>query len=87
MSPWSVRFGHLIKGGGLHFEGEFHRLNIPAFARPRAAQDRILVYLAAVQKGILQTTGEVAEGLAGHPLHSRKYINEFVKPTECLLIA
>ncbi len=53
MSPWSVRFEHLIKGGGLHFEGEFHRLNIQAFARPRAAQDRILVYLAAVQKGIL----------------------------------
>ena len=71
----------------MRFEGEFHRLNIPAFARPRAARYRILVYLAAVQKGILQTTGEVAEGLAGHPLYNRKYINEFVKPTECLLIA
>ena len=68
------------KGGGMRFEGEFHRLNIPAFARPRAARDRIPVYLAAVQKGMLRTTGEVAEGLVGHPLYSRKYINEFVKP-------
>jgi alkanesulfonate monooxygenase SsuD/methylene tetrahydromethanopterin reductase-like flavin-dependent oxidoreductase (luciferase family) len=43
-------------------------------------RDRIPVYLAAVQKGMLCTTGEVADGLVGHPLYSRRYIAEFIKP-------
>ena len=34
----------------------------------------------AVQKGMLRTTGEVADGLVGHPLYSRKYIAEFIRP-------
>jgi probable F420-dependent oxidoreductase len=68
------------KGGGVRFEGEFYRINIPAFSRPRAVRDRIPIYLAAVQKGMLRTTGEVADGLVGHPLYSRLYINEFIKP-------
>jgi probable F420-dependent oxidoreductase len=68
------------KGMGMRFEGEFYRLNIPAFVRPRAVRDRIPIYLAAVQKGMLRTTGEVADGLVGHPLYSRKYMTECVKP-------
>ena len=68
------------KGMGVRFEGEFYRINIPAFIRPRAVRDRIPVYLAAVQKGMLRTVGEVADGLVGHPLYSRKYLDEFIKP-------
>jgi len=65
---------------GVRFEGEFYRINIPAFSRPYAVRDRIPLYLAGVQKGMLRTTGEVADGLVGHPLYSRKYIAEFIKP-------
>jgi len=68
------------KGGGVRFEGEFYRINIPAFVRPQAVRDRIPIYLAAVQKGMLRTVGEVADGLVGHPLYSRKYLAEFIKP-------
>ncbi len=68
------------KGVGVRFDGEFYRINIPAFVRPHAVRERIPVYLAAVQKGMLRTTGEIADGLVGHPLYSRKYINEFIKP-------
>jgi len=68
------------KGMGVRFDGEFYRINIPAFVRPYAARDRIPLYLAGVQQGMLRTTGEVADGLVGHPLYSRKYIQEFVKP-------
>jgi len=68
------------KGVGVRFEGEFYRINIPAFVRPRAVRDRIPIYLAAVQKGMLRTVGEVADGLVGHPLYSRKYLDEFIKP-------
>ena len=55
-------------------------MNIPAFSRPRAVRDRIPIYLAAVQKGMLRTAGEVADGLVGHPLYSRKYLAEFIRP-------
>jgi alkanesulfonate monooxygenase SsuD/methylene tetrahydromethanopterin reductase-like flavin-dependent oxidoreductase (luciferase family) len=68
------------KGTGVRFEGEFYRINIPAFVRPRAVRDRIPIYLAAVQKGMLRTVGETADGLVGHPLYSRRYIAEFIKP-------
>jgi probable F420-dependent oxidoreductase len=68
------------KGMGVRFDGEFYRINIPAFSRPRAVRDRIPVYLAAVQKGMLRTVGETADGLVGHPLYTRKYISEFIKP-------
>src|SRR5215470_11265917 len=68
------------KGMGVRFEGEFYRINIPAFVRPQAVRDRIPLYLAGVQKGMLRTIGEVADGLVGHPLYSRKYIADFIKP-------
>lgn len=68
------------RGGGVRFDGEFYRLHIPAFVRPYAVRDRIPIYLAAVQKGMLRVTGEVADGLVGHPLYSRKYLSEVVRP-------
>jgi alkanesulfonate monooxygenase SsuD/methylene tetrahydromethanopterin reductase-like flavin-dependent oxidoreductase (luciferase family) len=68
------------KGMGIRFDGEFYKINIPAFSRPRVVRDRIPIYLAAVQKGMLRTVGETADGLVGHPLYSRKYIQEFIKP-------
>ena len=67
-------------GGGMKFEGDYYTLNIPAYARPYIVRDRIPLYLAAVQKGMLRTTGEIADGLVGHPLYSRKYIVEFIRP-------
>jgi probable F420-dependent oxidoreductase len=68
------------KGMGVRFDGEFYRINIPAFVRPRAVRERIPIYLAAVQKGMLRTVGETADGLVGHPLYSRRFIQEFIKP-------
>lgn len=67
-------------GGGMKFEGDYYRLNIPAYVRPHIVRDRIPLYLAAVQKGMLRTTGEIADGLVGHPLYSRRYIAEFIRP-------
>ncbi len=67
-------------GGGMKFEGDYYRLNIPAYVRPHIVRDRIPLYLAAVQRGMLRTTGEIADGLVGHPLYSRKYIAEFIRP-------
>ena len=68
------------KGGGMKFEGDYYKLNIPAYSRPHIVRDRIPLYLAAVQKGMMRATGEVADGLVGHPLYSRKFITEFIRP-------
>ena len=68
------------KGGWMCFEGGFYRLHIPAYSRPYSVRDRIPVYLTGVQKGMLWTTGEVADGLVGHALYSRKYLTEFIQP-------
>ena len=68
------------KGGAVKFDGEFYRIRIPMFARPHAVRESIPVYLAAVQKGMLRAAGEVADGLVGHPLYTRKYIADFVEP-------
>ncbi len=68
------------KGGGVRFDGEFYHIHIPAFSRPGALRDRIPIYLAAVQKGMLRVAGEVADGLVGHPLYTRRYLAEFVRP-------
>ena len=67
-------------GGGMKFAGDYYSLNIPAYVRPYIVRERIPLYLAAVQKGMLRTTGEIADGLVGHPLYSRKYIAEFIRP-------
>ena len=64
----------------MKFAGDYYSLNIPAYVRPYIVRERIPLYLAAVQKGMLRTTGEIADGLVGHPLYSRKYIAEFIRP-------
>ena len=67
-------------GGGVKFEGDYYRIDIPAYARPFIERERIPVYLAAVQKGMLRTAGEVADGLVGHPLYSREFIARVIRP-------
>jgi len=67
-------------GGRVKFDGEFYKIKIPLFARPHAARASLPIYLAAVQKGMLRTAGEVADGLVGHPLYSRRYVRDVVVP-------
>ena len=38
------------------------------------------IYLAAVRPWMLQLCGEVADGVHVHPLHSRRYLDEVVRP-------
>jgi probable F420-dependent oxidoreductase len=38
------------------------------------------IYLAAVNPGMCRLAGEVADGLLVHPYHSRRYLQEVVRP-------
>jgi len=62
------------------FPGEFYPIAIDLFGRPGRVRDSIPVYLAGVNKLMVRAAGEVADGLVGHPLYSRRYLAERVKP-------
>jgi probable F420-dependent oxidoreductase len=77
------------KGGGLSFQGRYYQIDIPQYSRPNAARQHIPVYIAAVNKGMIRAAAACADGLVGHPIYTRKYIEEQVLPelagTKCAL--
>jgi alkanesulfonate monooxygenase SsuD/methylene tetrahydromethanopterin reductase-like flavin-dependent oxidoreductase (luciferase family) len=64
---------------GVSHEGAFYRMALKPTAAVRPPV-RIPVYLAGVRERMLQAAGAVADGQLGHPLFTRKYIDEVVKP-------
>ena len=68
------------KGVGLKFDGRYYSINIPMYARPGAPRTEIPIYIAGVNRGMIRTAAAVADGLIGHPIYTRKYIRERVKP-------
>jgi alkanesulfonate monooxygenase SsuD/methylene tetrahydromethanopterin reductase-like flavin-dependent oxidoreductase (luciferase family) len=68
------------KGGGLRFEGRYYKIEIPQYARPGAARAEIPIYVAAVNRGMIRAAAATADGLVGHPIFTRKYIREVVRP-------
>ncbi len=70
------------EGTGLDFRGEFYRFDLmtPFFNPGPIDQPRIPVYIAGVNRYMCRIAGEVCDGLHVHPLHSVKYLREFVHP-------
>jgi probable F420-dependent oxidoreductase len=68
------------KGGGLKYDGAYYKVNIPQFARPGAPRPEIPIAIAAVNKGMIRAAAGAADGLVGHPVFTRKYITDIVKP-------
>lgn len=64
---------------GVSHEGRFYRMALKPTAATRPPL-YIPVYLAGVRERMLQAAGAVADGQLGHPLFSRLYIDEVVKP-------
>ncbi len=62
------------------FEGRFYNIAIDLFGRPGRLRTRIPVYMAGVNRTMVRTAATVADGLVGHPLYSRRYIAEAVRP-------
>ena len=67
-------------GGGLKFEGEHYNISIPHYFRPNAPRQRIPIYVAAVNRGMIRCAARVADGLVGHPVYTRQYIKDVVLP-------
>ncbi len=62
------------------FEGRFYNIAIDLFGRPGRVRTRIPVYMAGVNRTMVRTAATVADGLVGHPLYSRRYVAEVVRP-------
>ena len=68
------------KGGGLRFEGKYYDVNIPQYSRSGLPREKIPIYLAAVNRGMIRAAARAADGLVGHPIYTRKYMAERVLP-------
>ena len=65
---------------GFSFSGDFYDLAIPAYSRPSLPRTSMPIWLAAVNRGMIATAGAVADGIVGHPIHSRRWHREVTLP-------
>jgi probable F420-dependent oxidoreductase len=77
--PLLRRFWQL-DADGIHHDGRHFRVDLdPTGALPAPCD--IPVYLAGVNRLMLAAAGAVADGQIGHPLFTRRYVEEVVVPT------
>lgn len=76
-----IRAAIAAQGGmGFRWDGEFWKLNVPVYARPKAARREIPIWIAAVNRGMIAAAGRVADGLVGHPIATRRWHREVTLP-------
>lgn len=68
------------QGPGFLWEGDSWRINIPAYLRQAGPRTEIPLLLAGVNRGMISAAGEFADGLVGHPVHSRRWHREVSLP-------
>ena len=66
----------------LRFKGEFYTFDLmtPFFNPGPIAHPNIPVFIAGVNRYMCRMAGEVCDGLHVHPLHTAKYLREYVHP-------
>jgi probable F420-dependent oxidoreductase len=65
----------------IEHEGRFYRVSLSPTAEFRApVRERIPVFLAGVNPRMVRAAGTVGDGLVGHPLYTRRYLEEVVRP-------
>ncbi len=69
-------------GSRLNFRGDFykHTLMSPFFNPGPIDYPDIPIYIAGINKHLCRLAGELCDGFHVHPLHSVKYLEEFVLP-------
>jgi probable F420-dependent oxidoreductase len=67
-------------GETLEHRGRFYTLTMPPFPGAGPAPGPVPIYVAAVNAGMAEVAGRVADGVCGHPMTSPKYVREVVRP-------
>jgi probable F420-dependent oxidoreductase len=68
------------KGGGFRWDGKHWQLSVPIYSRPGAPREQVPIWVAAVNRRMIATAGEVADGLVGHPIATRRWHREVTLP-------
>ncbi len=68
------------KGPGFSHQGASWQISIPAYMRQAGPRSDIPLLLAGVNRGMISAAGEFADGLVGHPVHSRRWHQEVSLP-------
>jgi probable F420-dependent oxidoreductase len=66
-------------GQGIDHRGRFYTVTMNPFPGASAVDD-VPVYLAAVNRRMVEAAARVADGVLGHPLTSPQYVREVVRP-------
>jgi probable F420-dependent oxidoreductase len=67
--------------GPIAYDGRFYRLHVqPTAAVSAPLRTDIPICLAGVNRRMVQAAGAVADGLVGHPLYTREYVERVVRP-------
>lgn len=67
--------------GPIRHDGRHYRLHVQPTAAPAVPlRTEIPVYLAGVNRRMVQAAGAAADGLVGHPLFTRRYVKDVVRP-------
>ncbi len=77
--PLVRRIWNLHEGPVRH-EGRFYTMNLVPTERVAPPKRAIPIVTAGVRPRMCEAAGRVADGLAGHPLFTVKYVEEVVKP-------
>jgi probable F420-dependent oxidoreductase len=77
--PLVRRIWNLHEGPVRH-EGRFYTMNLVPTERVAPPKRAIPIVTAGVRPRMCEAAGRVADGLAGHPLFTVKYVEEIVKP-------
>ena len=69
-------------GEPLRYRGDYYKLTLmsPFFNPGPIDFPDIPIYIAGVNTGLARLSGETADGFHVHPLHTRKYLGEILKP-------
>lgn len=68
-----------MDASGVRHEGRFYRMALQPTAEVTPAAP-IPVYLAGFNARMVQAAGAVADGLVGHPIFTRRYVQDVVRP-------
>ncbi len=69
-------------GKRLNFRGEFYRMTLmsPFFDPGPIEHPAIPIYIAGVNRRLCQLAGELCDGFHVHPFHTRRYLQERIRP-------
>lgn len=67
--------------GPVRHEGRFYRLDIkPTADTPPPFRERLPIFVAGVNPRMVEAAGRVGDGLVGHPMFTKRYIDDVARP-------